>query len=105
MASGDGSHGQDGDEIGNLPRIRHKGRQSEHDHARDTHEREGEAELELLDDLGHLDEEVGEFGFLGRRAPGHVDFEHVRQEGRRHVEGETAEEDGEHEDPFEVLED
>ena len=98
-------HGQDSDEIRNLPVVRHERRLCEHDHAGDPDKSKGKAELELLDDFGHFDEEVGEFGFLGRGTPSHVDFEHVRKEGGGHVEGETTEEDGEHENPFEVLED
>lgn len=96
-------HGQDSDEIRDAPTVRNERGLGQDDHAGDTEERKGEAELEFLDDFGHFDEEVGEFGFFGRGAPGHIDFEHVREEGGGDVEGETTEEDAEHEDPFEVL--
>ena len=98
-------HGQDGDEILDLPIGRNEGTGGEDDHADYAQDGKGHAELEALEDLGHFDEEVGEFHFFRGRTPGHVDFEHVGEESLRHVEGETAEEDTEHEGPFEVHDD
>ena len=65
--------------------------------------REDDAELEVLEHLGHLEEEVGELDLLGRRAPRHVDLEHVRKERLRDVQRQAAEEDGEHGGPLEIL--
>ena len=98
-------HGQDGNEIRDLPAVRHEGCLGQDNHAGDTNKRKGKAEFELLNHFGHFDEEVGELGFLGRGAPGHVDFEHMREESGGDVQGETAKEDAEHENPFEVFED
>lgn len=96
-------HGQNGHEILDVPPIRNERRYCQDDHTHNTHDRKCDAELEPLQHLWHLDEEVGEFSFLGRRTPCHIDFEHVGQQGLRDVQGEAAEEDGEHEDPFEVF--
>ena len=46
----------------------------------------------LLQHLGNLDKEVGELGLLGRRAPGHVDLEHVRQQRLRDVQRQPTQE-------------
>ncbi len=78
VAAGDSRHGQDSDEVFNLPVRRDERARGENNHAGDTDEGEGHAELELLEHFRDFDEEVGEFGFFGRGAPGHVDFEHVR---------------------------
>lgn len=102
MTRRDGRHGQDGDEITNLPVRWDEVCRGEEDHADDADQGEEHAELELLEHLGHLDEEVGEFGFLGRRPPRHVDLEHVGQERLRDVQGQAAQEDTQHEGPFEV---
>ena len=102
MTNRNGRHGQNRHEILNLPIRRDEIARRKHDHARQTEHGEEHAELEFLEHFGHLDEEVGELGFFGGGAPGHVDLEHVREEGLRDVEGEAAEEDAEHECPFEV---
>lgn len=59
--------------------------------------------LKALEDLRHLLEEIRRLGFLGSSAPLHVDAEHVREESEEDVEGDAAEEDGEHGHPLEVL--
>lgn len=105
MTSDDRSHGQDGNEILDLPIRGHEIGRSENDHADDADKREQHAPFEALQDFGDLDEEVGELGFFGRCAPGHVDLEHVSEQGRRDVQRQTAEEDGEHESPFEIEQD
>ena len=106
MTARDRSHGQYGHEILDHPIRRNDlARRRQKDHTDDTDNRKSDTELEFLEHLGHLDEEIGKLGFLGGGAPGHVDFEHVREQGLGHVEGQAAEEDAEHEDPFEVFED
>jgi hypothetical protein len=100
-----GGHGQNRDEILNLPVGRDEGTRGEDDHADDAEDGKGHAELEALEDFGNLDEEVGEFHFFRGGAPGHVDLEHVGEEGSGDVEGEAAEEDAKHKGPFEVHED
>lgn len=104
MTRRDSRHGQDGDEIANLPVRRDEVGRGEKDHADDADGGEEHAELELLENFWHLDEEVGEFGFLGRRAPRHVDLEHVGQERLGDVERQATQEDTQHEGPFEVHE-
>ena len=106
MTARDRSHWQYGHEILDHPIRRNDlTRRRQEDHANDPDEGESDTELEFLEHLGHLDEEIGKLGFLGGGAPGHVDFEHVREQGLGHVEGQAAKEDAEHEDPFEVFED
>ena len=105
MTNGHGRQGEDSHEILDLPVVWYEGCCGEHDHAHDAEEGKGEAELELLDDFRDFDKEVGEFGFLGGGAPGHVDFEHVGEESGGDVERKTTQENGEHENPLEVLED
>lgn len=104
MTDGDGGHGEDGDEIFDLPVRRDESALAENDHAGDAEQGEGHAEFEFLQHFGHFDEEVGELGFFGRGAPRHVNFEHVGQKSGRDVQGETTEKDAKHEDPFEVFE-
>ena len=77
---------------------------AEVDHGAHHGDGEGVHPLEALGDLGHLLEEVGGLGFLGRRAPLHVDAEHVRAQCEEEVEADPAEEDREHRHPLEVLE-
>lgn len=77
MAGHNRSHGQNSDEILNAPIRRHEIGRGEHDHADDADEGEQHAPFEVLQDFGHFDEKVGEFGFFGCGAPGHVDLEHV----------------------------
>jgi len=103
MAAPDRSHGQDGDKVLDLPAVRDERRSSQDDHAYNEEERDGEAVLEPLEHLGHLDEEVGEFGFLGRGAPLHVVLEHVGKKRRADVYRDTTEENGHHDDPLDVL--
>lgn len=103
MTRDNGAHGQDGDKVRDTPVVGNEGGLGENDHDGDEGAREDHGELELLEHLGHLDEEVGELGLLGRGTPGHVDLEHMRQQGLRHVQRKTAEEDGKEEGPLEVL--
>ena len=100
----DRRHGQDGHEILDLPVVGHEWCNSEDDHSGDTDDGEQHGELELLEHLGHFNEEVGEFGFLGGGTPRHVDLEHVAQESLGDMQGETTQEDCEHEGPLHVLE-
>ena len=87
MTRGHGRHGQDSDEVLDPPVIRDERRNSQDDHGDDAEKRKRNGELEALEHLGHLDEEIRELGFLGRRAPRHVDLEHVRQQRLRYVQG------------------
>jgi hypothetical protein len=104
MAARHRGHGQDGDKIGDAPGIGHIAGGGQHHHAGDAKEGKADRVLELLDHLGHLDEEVGELGLLAGGAPAHVDLEHVGEQRLGDVEGEATEEDGQHEDPLDVLE-
>lgn len=105
MTRRDGGHGQNRDEILNLPVGWDEGTRGEDDHADDAKDGKGHAELEALENLGNLDEEVGEFHFFRGGAPGHIDLKHVGEESGGDVQGETAEEDAKHKGPFEVHED
>lgn len=91
------------DEQPDLPKVRHEMRQ--HDHHGGRREAEEQGPLELLQNLGHLLEEGGVLGLLGGGAPGHVDAEHVADDGLGDVQADAAEEDGEDGDPAQVLED
>ena len=103
MAGCHGRHGQDGSKVLDPPVVWNEGTFGKDNHADDRDECKRHAVLEPLEHLRDFNEEVGEFGFFRGRAPGHVDFEHVRKQGRGDVERKAAEEDGEHEDPFDVL--
>lgn len=98
-------HRQNRHKISNNPIMRHKTPQRQHDHSCYPSESKHHAPLEAAQDPWDLDEEVGQLGFLGGRAPGHVYFEHVGEERGGDVQGEAAEEDSEEEDPFGVFED
>ncbi|KAL9028704.1 MAG: hypothetical protein Q9196_002973 [Gyalolechia fulgens] len=97
-------HRQNGDKILNLPIRTDEAACCKNDHADDADKSKEHAELELLKHFGHFDEEVGELGFLRSRTPRHVDFEHVREKSLRNMEGETTQEDTQHEGPLEVQE-
>lgn len=64
-----------------------------------------ESELEPLQDANDFLPEMDFLDFFGGGAPYHVDLEEVTQDGLRDVDGEAAEEDGEHGDPFQVVDD
>lgn len=81
----------DGGEEVDLPEGRRDGGEADHAGAADDAEEEGE--LELLQQLRHLFEEGRVFDLLGRRAPAHVDGEHVAEESLADVQGYAAEED------------
>ena len=95
--------GHDGLELDDVVRVGDEAGLGHDDQAGHGDDGEGHAEPEVLEDLGHLDEEVGELEFFRRRAPRHVDLEHVREDGLGDVDGDAAEEDEEHEEPLEVL--
>lgn len=86
----------------NAPVVRHKGCFGQNDHPGNTNHAESKREPEPPQGLGHLDEEIGEFQSLCRGLPGHVDFEHVGQQGLGDVGGDAAEEDEEGEEVFDV---
>ena len=60
--------------------------------------------LELLENLGQFNEEIRFLRFLRGSAPLLVDSAEVTEDRESEVEGQTAEEDGEHGHPFEVFE-
>lgn len=80
MTGGDSRHGENGDEILDLPVVRHERSNSKDDHTGDADNREKHGELEFLQHLGDFDEEVGEFGFLCCGSPSHVNLEHVAKQ-------------------------
>lgn len=84
-----------------LPRQRNRTR----DHNSRTHGAENERPLKALEQAREFFEERSVFDFFRGGAPRHIDFEEVAEEGLRHVEGNSAKEDGEKEQPFEVFED
>jgi len=104
MRDSDRAHRQDSDEILDSPVVWDERPDGQDYYACKTEDTEEHGELELLQDLGDFDEEVGELGFLGGSTPGHVDLEHVRKEGLGDMQRETSQEDGEHEGPLDVLE-
>ena len=63
------------------------------DHDEDHDEGDDESDAEPLDDLRHFLPEVGPLDLLLRRAPGDVVAEHVREQGLRQMDAETAEEE------------
>ena len=87
MTDANRRHGQNRDEVLDLPAVWDEAAASQNDHHDNAEEGSAHAELERLEHLGHFLEEVGRFGFFGGCAPGHVDFEHVSQsvEERNHV--------------------
>ena len=95
--------GHDGLELDDVVGVGDEAGLGHDDEAGHGDDGKGHAEPELLEHLGHLDEEVGELELLGRRAPRHVDLEHVREDGLGDVDRDAAEEDEEHEEPLEVL--
>lgn len=119
-------HGKDGHEIRDTPIQGHEGRDGQDHDGDDEEQRERDRIFELkinagqfmlevicysprrngtytLENLGNLNEEVGELGLLGRGAPGHVYLEHMRKDSLADVQRETTEEDSEEESPLEVL--
>lgn len=99
------TQGEDGDKLLDIPTPGDELPFGHDDHADDARERKQDGVLEGPGHLRDLDEEVGEGDLLGGGAPGHVDGEHVAEEGLGDVQGHAAEEDDEHETPFEILED
>ena len=90
-------------ELVDVPRKRNKIRLGHNHQPGHRHDGEGYAKPELLQHLRDLDEEVRKLEFLRGRAPCHVDLEHVGQDRLRHVNGDAAEEDEEHEEPLEIF--
>ena len=65
MAETDGSHGQDGDKVRNVPTIRDKVCGCKDDHGDDSEQRQRERVLEAFQDFWDFDPEVGVFGLHG----------------------------------------
>jgi len=78
MTGSDRCHGENGDEICDLPIVGNERCYCEDDHSGDADEGERHREFELLQHLGNFNEEVTELGFLGSGTPCHVNLEHVR---------------------------
>lgn len=94
MTSSNRTHWQNRNEVLDPPAPRHKVGTRKYYHSNNTQQRKRERPLEAFHHLGHLDEEVTRFCCLGRRAPRHVDLEHVGQERGADVQTQPAEEDG-----------
>ena len=77
---------------------------TQHDHAGDHDEAKDKGEFELAQDLRHLFEKGRVLGLLARRAPRHVDAEHVAGDGLANVDRDATEEDGQQRQPRQVLE-
>lgn len=90
-----------GHKVRDLPEHR-KGRRS-NDHQSRAQRTEHKSPAEPLDQFGHLLEEVRLLDLFRGGAPRHVDFEEVAEERLRDVQGDAAEEEGEEEEPLEVL--
>ena len=67
------------------------GAHNDHSHANCQAERKSEPEA--LQDLGHLEPEVGPLHFFLRRTPGDIVREEVREDGLAEGDGEAAEEE------------
>lgn len=104
MRDANGREWQNSDEVIDSPVPRNERANREDNHGDDSEHGETHGPFEGLENLRHFDKEVTEFRFLARSTPGHVDAEHVRHQCLRDVQGETAEEDSEHEGPLEVFE-
>jgi hypothetical protein len=98
------AHGVNRHKIRDLPAKWYEGTKRQDTNCHNTQKANRKTVFEALQYPWHFNEEVGEFSFLGRRAPLHVVFEHVCEQRGRNVKRKAAEEDGEHKDPFEVLE-
>ena len=97
-------HWNDGLQLVDVPAIRDEIPYRQDDHTGHENYAKGKAEPEPPQGPWHLDEEIGEFECLRGGAPGHVDLEHVREQGLGDVNGYATQEDKEHEKPFEVFE-
>lgn len=96
------------DEVRDLIGIRDHLAQRTHtrkrDHTSDHHHAKSKGEFELAENGGDLVEERRLGLLLGRRAPRHIDAEHMRRNRLADVDGDAAEEDGQERQPFQVLE-
>ena len=90
-------------EISNPPLPRHRRRPRNHN-AR-TRKAKHKRPLESPQQPRKFFEERRVFDFFSGGAPTHVNLEEMADEGLRDVNGDSAEEDGEEEEPFEILED
>ena len=93
--------GRDLPVVGDHPA--HWAHATQHGHGRGHDKTKDERELELAQDPWHLVEEGRLLGLLARRTPRHVDGEHMGGNRLRHVDRDTAEEDGQQGQPGEVL--
>lgn len=93
MAAGDDGKGKDRRPVpaGNVP-ARRDDTERENDHRGAQQERYAEGGPEAGEDARDLLPEVGALDLLLGRAPGDVVREQVREERRREVDGEAAEE-------------
>jgi hypothetical protein len=89
-------------ETRNLPLPRQRGRTRDHNSS--TCKTENESPFEALEKAREFFKERGVFHFFCGGAPRHVGFEEMAEEGLGYVERDSAEEDSEEEEPFEVLE-
>ena len=101
MREDDGAEREDGGEEIDAPEG--WGEPGHDDHHGGAEDAEDEHVLEALDDLPDLPEEGRRLDFLGRRTPAHIDGEHVREKSLTDMEGETAEENNQEEDPLVVF--
>jgi hypothetical protein len=104
MTRPNNAHRKDCREIRNPPSKRNKLPKRKDRHTRNRHATNRKAVFKPLKHARHFDEEVAEFCFLGGGAPLHVVLEHVCEQRGGYVQRQAAEEDGEHEYPFEVFE-
>ena len=97
-----------GYKLGDLPIIRnqlpHGSDARQDDHHGNHGDTPDEGDFEFLDDGRHFLEEGGIGRFLGRGTPAHVDPQQMAKDRLRDVNGNPAQEGGEDEEPFEVLE-
>ncbi|TEY70290.1 hypothetical protein BOTCAL_0107g00030 [Botryotinia calthae] len=76
-----------------------------HNHAGGHENAEDESVFKALEQTRDFFKESYVFDFFGGGAPGHVDFEEMTEQRLGDVHGESTEEDGHQEEPFEVFED
>lgn len=70
-----------------------------------TRKTENKCKLKTFEEAWDFFKERYVFDLLCGGTPCHVDLEKVTEEGLGYVEGDATEEDGEEEEPFEILED
>ena len=102
MTPRDRRHRQHGHEIPYTPLMRHN-LTAQHAHPQHRAHRKRNTHLEPPQHAGDLDEKIRHLRLLRRRAPRHVQLEHVREQRLADVQRQPAQENREQDDPLEIL--